>query len=140
MPTWLHWILTVVFAYPLFIVAGVLVGSTSGMACGLIQLLLTGNIGSALDRSVFSKPRIVHDIIVFAMSSLALLMGLYFLYKEVHVWASGLLVIFTNLLYHVFPGSLFVRASILPYVWTAFVYALSGASSLYFCYVILGLF
>jgi hypothetical protein len=140
MPTWLHWILTVILAYPLFIIAGILVGSTSGIACRLVQLFLTGNIGSAMDRLVFSKQRILHDIIVLIMSILAFVMGIYFLYNEIHVWASILLVVCANLLYHLLPTNLFIQETILIRIWMVFVYTISAASSLYFCYVILGLF
>lgn len=140
MPTWLHWILTIVLAYPLFTIAGVLVASTSGMACGLIQLFLTGNIGSTTDRFVFSKPRIVHDVIVLVMSVLALLMGVYFFYNEIHIWASISFVVFASLLYQLFPTNFFLRESILLTLWLRFLFIIGIVSSSYFSYIILDLF
>jgi hypothetical protein len=140
MPEWLHWILTFVLGYPIFLIISLLVGVTVALITSLTELLLTGSISSVEVHFINSKLQIIQDFLVGILSILILSIGIYFLHKGSHIGASISFVIFASLLRQLFADMVFFQETRWLRWWIRFLYEIGIATGVYFSYVILSLF
>ena len=121
---WLQLIIAVVLTYPVVLLAGLLVGTIIGSRP---IFWLSARIYPAY-------PKHGQDIIASVLTVPPLLLGIYFLYNGIHLWASSSLLLFSCLLIWVIPllkGAEWFRN-------LQFIIGL--LSALYFCHMLLGHF
>jgi hypothetical protein len=136
MPAWLHWTLTILLAYPVTLTAWMLVGAAVSAIISLRTPFLPETFRFFCGTQYIQR---LQDKLVSTLSILALLIGIYFLYKGVHIGASSSLLVFSGLLTQLFPLQVVLQGKGWPRLFRKFTYNVGIISGMYFCYAILSL-